>query len=221
MKRWWIFLTLILALGFFFFFQKKPAPANVAEIKPQPLSSQRAPAQVALTDRPSVTKESRRDNFRASTLNIDRQIISPSVNTPGFSQNGRLWRWLDGAVAVDSNDSRVRDIPVISRRAGFVIIASGDLPRGVEGLQLVEREDNKLVGIFTGILKAQGSNQLSQSSQFSSQCPCEIKESYPSIRGYLIKSSEENHEELRTCLQSTGLFKKLEWEILSQARFAQ
>lgn len=85
----------------------------------------------------------------------------------------------------------------------------------MEGLPLVEREDNGLVGIFTGVLKAMGKSGLQNDGQFRSVCPCEINQAYPQLKSYLLETSDgQSHEELKTCLQGTGLFNRLEWEIL-------
>ncbi len=154
-----------------------------------------------------------------SALKIDRQSVFTREDRPLLVQSGRRWRWLDGAVAVPSDDARVAHVPRLSERAGFWVIASGDLPAGMEGLPLVEREDNGLVGIFTGVLKAMGKPGLQNDGQFRSACPCEINQAYPQLKSYLLEvSAGQSHEELKTCLQGTGLFKRLEWEILDHPR---
>jgi hypothetical protein len=150
-----------------------------------------------------------------SALKIDRQAVFARDERPALEQSGRRWRWLDGAVAVPSGDPRVAHVTRLSERAGFWVIASGDLPAGMDGMPLVEREDNGLVGIFTGVLKAMGKSGLQDDGQFRSVCPCEVNQAYPQLKSYLLETSDgQSHEELKTCLQGTGLFKRLEWEIL-------
>jgi hypothetical protein len=215
MRRWSIVLILIVVAVYVFYPKERVsvvAPAVVIKTVVQPVVHKplvlaphiRRPASVLLK---KVAPQ--------SALKIDRQNVFARGDRPALEQSGRRWRWLDGAVAVPSDDPRVAHIPRLSERAGFWVIASGDLPSGMEGLPLVEREDNGLVGIFTGVLKAMGKPGLQDDGQFRSACPCEINQAYPQLKSYLLEvSNGQSHEELKTCLQGTGLFKRLEWEIL-------
>jgi len=220
MWRWILSATLVVCAVYFLTQKSAQNPRAVQTERPLPVlvskaqipfkpevSPQRAPAQVG----------SEKAHLKA-TIKLDRAQVDGNVERPLLEQKSHRWRWLSGAVAVSSSDPRVAGIARLSERAGFWIIAEGDLPGGVEGLPLVEREDNGLVGIFTGVMKAMGKSGLQEASQFQTQCPCEVQESYPQLKSYLLKPHGDNYSEFKDCLQGLGVFKKLEWEILDHPR---
>ncbi len=215
MRRWSVVILLIVVAAYVFYPKER-----VGVVAPALVTKAATPkvVQTPLVLAPHIRRPASvvpKQVASQSALKIDRQAVFPRDDRPMLVQSGRRWRWLDGAVAVPSDDPRVAHVPRLSERAGFWVIASGDLPAGMEGLPLVEREDNGLVGIFTGVLKAMGKAGLKDDGQFRSACPCEVNQAYPQLKSYLIEVSDgQSHEELRTCLQGTGLFKRLEWEIL-------
>lgn len=208
-----MFVILIVAAGYFFYpKEQKTVPAVVARpnIKRTPAHQ---PLMFSMQDRRPIRPAKRAP--AQSVLRVDRGKLTVDSERAPLKQNGRRWRWMSGAVAVSAGDLRVAHLPRLSERPGFWIVAASDLPPTVIGLPLVEREDNGLLGIFTGVLKAIGKSELQNDGQFRSVCACEIEESYPHLKSYLLRPSHgQEHQELSTCLQSTGLFKRLSWEIL-------
>ena len=217
MRRWSVFVILILAAIYFFYPKEQravPAVVSAPNIKRTPAQQ---PLVFSMHNRRPVRPPKRAP--AQSVLRVDRAKLTVNSGRPSLEQNGRRWRWMSGAVAVFAGDLRVAHLPRLSERPGFWIVASSDLPAGVVGLPLVEREDNGLLGIFTGILKAIGKSGLNDPGQFYSVCPCEIEESYPQLKSYLLRPSQgQEYQELSTCLQGTGLFKRLDWEILDHPR---
>ncbi|MFP5490082.1 MAG: hypothetical protein ACLGG0_01175 [Bacteriovoracia bacterium] len=154
-----------------------------------------------------------RKSGREAMIQLPREVAFVNEKTP-IVQNEVEWKWLEGAVAVKKS-ALPPGVPVISQRPGFVIVASSELPANMVSFPLVERTDNGVKGIFTGVIKAMGGASLESAGQFLSQCPVEMVESFPSIKSYLLKvHSQDELEESMSCLKATGLFKHLEWEIL-------
>lgn len=161
-----------------------------------------------------------RKSGRETMIQLPREVAFVNERAP-IVQNEVEWKWLEGAVAVKKS-ALPPGVPVISQRPGFVIVASSDLPANVANFPLVERVDNGVKGIFTGVIKAMGGASLESAGQFLSQCPVEMVESFPSIKSYLLKvHSQDELEESMSCLKATGLFKHLEWEILSSPNVQQ
>lgn len=212
----------LLALGYFLY--GSPAPVASKKVATLERTPPAVSVKVEIPLKPQVVARAPaevKDHGKSSlpaTIKLDRSEVSHHRERPLLEQKSHRWRWLSGAVAVSSGDERVAQIPRLSERAGFWIIAEGDLPAGVVGFPLLEREDNGLLGIFTGTMKAMGKGQLRSPDQFQTQCPCEIQESYAQLKSYLLKPKDDNYSEFKDCLASTGLFKKLEWEILDRPR---
>lgn len=213
--RRWSFALILIAVTVYMLFPREQVSVRPVIVSASP--AKRAPAQQPLVYQPHARRpaaEPKKMVRPQSVIRLQRQALKSEARDP-IEVSGHRWRWLTGAVAVPAGDPRVAHVARLSERPGFWVIASGDLPPGMEGLPLVEREDNGLLGIFTGVLKALGKSSLENSGQFQSVCPCEIQQSLPNIKSYLLEvSSGQSHEELRTCLMGTGLFKRLEWEIL-------
>lgn len=214
--RRWSFALILIAVAVYLLFRREQVSVRPVVATSSPVK--RAPAQQPLVLAPHARRpaaEPKKIVRPQSVIRLDRQVLQVRSDREPLEVSGRRWRWMTGAVAVPAGDQRVAHVARISERPGFWVIASGDLPPGMEGLPLVEREDNGLLGIFTGVLKALGKPSLESSGQFQSVCPCEIQQSMPNIKSYLLEVSQaQSHEELRTCLKGTGLFKRLEWEIL-------
>jgi|GEM_PF-4562056 len=221
MRRWSIALILIAVTAYVLFPREQ---ISVRPIVAKSADTNRAPAQQPLVLAPHARRPAalpKKVVNPQSVIRLDRQSVHVLSGRDPVEVSGRRWRWLAGAVAVPAGDQRVAHLPRLSERPGFWVIASGDLPAGMEGFPLVEREDNGLIGIFTGVLKAVGKAGLQNEGQFQSACPCEIQQSLPHIKSYLLEVSQgQTHEELRTCLKGTGLFKRLEWEILDHPQTA-
>lgn len=138
---------------------------------------------------------------------------SPIDSTrPTIANGKRNWHFISGLSAVAINTPGIpTPLDVMS---GFAVINSGDVPAGVESYSLVKRDDNGLVGIFTGIIKAVGEKGATPGS-FLTECPQgEIKESYPALKSYLLKAHNSDEQEFFECLSLLRRFKLLEWEIL-------
>jgi hypothetical protein len=161
-----------------------------------------------------------RKRAREVMIKLPREVAFVNEKA-AIMQNEVDWKWLEGVVAVKKS-ALPPGVPIIGQRAGFVIVASSEVPQNVESFLLVERADNGVKGIFTGVIKAMGGVNLESAGQFLSQCPVEMVESFPAIKSYLLKvHSQDELEESMTCLKSTGLFKHLEWEILSAPNVQQ
>ncbi len=211
MRRWSIALIFMAVIVYALFPREQDSARPVIVSAPKNL---RAPAQQILVLAPQVRAPATAAKNTARSKSAIRLGRKEVQARSGFEQSGRRWRWLSGAVAIRAQD-HLAHLPRLSERPGFWVIAATDLPAGVAGLPLVEREDNGLVGIFTGVLKAVGKASLQSSGQFQSVCPCEIEQAYPQIKSYLLATGQgQSHVELRTCLEGTGLFKRLDWEIL-------
>lgn len=134
---------------------------------------------------------------------------------PPIEQNGRRWQFLAGlsAVSVEAN------VPGedLGQLSGYKIVPSSEVPEGVESFSLVKREDNGLVGIFTGVIRAVG--ERGTAGSFQSECPVQVKEAYPELKSYLLKaSSEAELQECFQCLSNLQRFRSLDWEILDHPR---
>lgn len=223
MRRWSLALILILiVVAAYVLFPREQV--SVRPVAVTPSTAKRAPAHQPLVLAPHARRPASvplKITKPHAAIKLDRENRQVRRDREPVEVSGRRWRWLSGAVAVAAGDPRVAHVSRLSERPGFWVIATSDLPTGVEGFPLVEREDNGLVGIFTGVLKAVGKAGLQHEGQFQSVCPCEIQQSLPQIRSYLLEVPQgQNHEELRTCLKGTGLFKRLEWEILDHPQTA-
>lgn len=196
--------------------------ANLSESTPSPIlvashsPPTRQPAAQKLLPGIPVEKKSGRE----ALIQLPRDVAFVNERAP-IVQNEVEWKWLEGVVAIKKS-ALPPGVPVISQRPGFVVVASSDLPANVVSFPLVERTDNGVKGIFTGVIKAMGGASLESAGQFLSQCPVEMVESFPSIKSYLLKvHSQDELEESMSCLKGTGLFKHLEWEILSSPNVQQ
>jgi hypothetical protein len=132
------------------------------------------------------------------------------TNAPVLRQSGREWRQLDGVVAVRASAR----LPSVSELHGFSLVRSGDVPAGTETFAVVERSDNGLLGVKTGVLKALGDRG---EGEFLQDCPGIMVETYPALKSYLLRPSGEP-DEFHQCLSALNRFKRLEWEILDRPR---
>jgi hypothetical protein len=137
-----------------------------------------------------------------------------------LQQNNRRYKFLSGVVAISERDLPV-GVEVLSRRQTLVLVNAADVPAGVKTMEIVERQDNRSLGIFTGTLKAIARAPL-ESENVLTECNCQVKERYPAIKSYLLLPSETaNPSELKDCLTQSGLFKRLDWEILEAPRLSR
>jgi len=93
-------------------------------------------------------------------------------------------------------------------------VRAGDVPVGTETFAVVERSDNGVLGVMTGVLKAMGDRG---DGDFLNECPGEMVESYPALKSHLLRPSGEP-DEFHNCLTALNRFKRLEWEILDRPR---
>lgn len=227
MKRWPGPMLLLLAV--IFFWQRPEEGPVVSQAPSSGVSPALVPQAAPVPPVPTlVMRPTRapaaipRPPAQAAAIQLAPHLQSVDTTRAGMEQNGRKWRFVEGVRAVLADDPRLARVERLSQRAGFWIIAEADVPAGMESMGLVEREDNGLMGIFTGTLKAMGNKRLKGSGQFLSECPAQIEESYPQINSYLLRSADaDGAHDLRDCLVSTGLFKRVEWEILDRPHLAR
>lgn len=137
-----------------------------------------------------------------------------------LSQNNRRYKFLSGVVAISERDLPA-GVEILSRRQTLVLINAADAPAGAKTMEIVERQDNRSLGIFTGTLKAIAKATL-ESENVLTDCGCQVKERYPAIKSYLLLPSDaSNTSELKDCLGQSGLFKRLDWEILEAPRLSR
>jgi len=172
----------------------RPSPAVV--IAP---SASRSPAQVAAPLNPPR-------NEVAQLPEHDRDYSTK----PPLKQSGREWRYLDGVVAVRPSGQ----LPSLSELHGFSLVRAADVAVGTETFAVVERSDNGILGVMTGVLKAMGDRGA---GDFLNHCPGEVVESYPALKSHLLRPSGEP-DEFHYCLTALNRFKRLEWEILDRPR---
>lgn len=174
--------------------ERVPAQAKVvvpAKVKPQPLQQKKLQTgPIELSD-----YDSQVDDARAEIVNGNRR-----------------WKFISGLSAVALSTPGIpTPLDVMS---GFAVINSADVPEGVESFSLVKRDDNGLIGIFTGTIKAIG-EKADFPGSFLSECPQGgIKESYPALKSYLLKANSSEEQAYFECLSSLRRFRRLEWEIL-------
>jgi hypothetical protein len=132
------------------------------------------------------------------------------ANLAPIRQSGRQWRQLDGVVAVRTSAR----LPRVSELHGFSLVHSGDVPVGTETFPVVERTDNGMLGVMTGVLKALGDKGA---GEFLGDCPGTVVETYPALKSHLLRPSGEP-DDFMNCLAALNRFKRLEWEILDRPR---
>ena len=206
MKRYALIVVIILVAAVVWWKSSETTHvANLSDITPSPIltASHSPPMRQPAAQRvlPGIPVE--RKSGREAMIQLPREVAFVNERAP-ILQNEVEWKWLEGAVAVKKSALPL-GVLVIAQRPGFVIVASSDLPANVANFPLVERVDNGVKGIFTGVIKAMGGASLESAGQFLSQCPVEMVESFPSIKSYLLKvHSQDELEESMSCLKSTG-----------------
>jgi len=215
MKRGFQVLVVVFALVSFWWVLTPPpitAPAVKAEVIQ--VTSERVPASTVVLRPPLKNKASKKPSPGHDPIQLDEHVAPIDDARAPITQGRHRWRFLAGvsAIAVDAHDP-------LARLSGYAIVNSADVPAGVEALSLVKREDNGLVGIFTGVIRAVGEKGQSQGSFLSECSQGHIQESYPALKSYLLKSNpDQDAQEYFQCLSGLGRFKTLNWEILDHPR---
>lgn len=225
MAHWRIFLsiTLVIILGGLYLTEDRremapmiaeKAPVRLSEIVVQAPVPLRAPSAALALQKPIKSKQ--------ASLNVgDAEAVHDSQRAP-LKVAGHVWNWLSGVVAVVEDVAREQGLIIMSSARGFAVVSASEVPAEVESFSLLERADNGLVGVLTGVIVAQSFEPLENPEGVANTCGVSLGQSYPAIKSYLFKKLDKfETEELITCLRETGLFKRLEWEILSGPRLAQ
>lgn len=189
--------------------QRLPAVTQVTE-SIKSAAPERTQAPMALGPIQHVT--------RVRPKKLQARDITPSSRA-GFEQGGERWRWVDGLVAVAEGTQGIDRALIKETRPGFWLLSGADLPVDTPHLKLVQREDNGLLGIYTGVIRAMGKGEAHAAQPWRSDCPAQVVESYPALDSVLLRApAGVKDDELSGCLRHTNLFKRVEWEILDRPR---
>lgn len=225
MQHWRIFffVALIVALGSWFLSRGvithaptvvAEAPVRLPEIVVEAPLVLRAPS--ATSAPPKLTRAAR----ASFALAAGDAYLDPQ--RPSLKASGHVWNWLSGMVAVPEELARERGLGIQSTARGFALVSASEVPPELESFPLLERADNGLVGVLTGVIVSQSFTPLENVDGLARSCGVVLAQSYPAIKSYLFKVLDKSEtEDSITCLRETGLFKRLEWEILSGPRLAQ
>lgn len=228
MKPQWVLPILLLGLVAFWWILTPPqnmpvvSPRAVQTQAPQAASGERHPAQDAQSAAevvPLVLAPEVKPRPHASrVIQLDEHDREHDVTRPSIQQNGRRWSFVAGVAAVSHGAPGTEHIPVRSGLGGFDVVGESDVPANVESYPIVQREDNGLLGIFTGTIKAVG--ERGPAGGHADDCPGgQVQESYPALKSYLLRSSDAGSAQTYfDCLTNSGRFKRVEWEILDHPR---
>lgn len=225
MAHWRIFLSitlLIILAGVVLTEKKHESPPAIAEETPVRLGEIVVQAPVPLRAPSAALPLQKPGKSKRASFNVDTSQVFPDSHRAPVRVNGHVWKWLSGVVAVKEEIAREREISFQTTARGFALVSASEVPAEVESFSLVERADNGLVGVFTGVIVSQSKAPLENLDGLASSCGLSVVQSYPAINSYLFNNLDKSeNEESITCLRETGLFKRLEWEILSGPRLAQ
>lgn len=225
MQHWRIFffVALFVVLGSWFLSrpERAHAPSMVAEV-PVRLPEIIVQAPLVLRAPSAASSQSKNRSTPRAAFTVDAASVYPEPQRPPLRVSGHAWNWLSGVVAVPEELARARGMSIQSSARGFALVSASEVPAEVESFSLLERADNGLVGVFTGVIVTQSFEPLENAEGLARSCGVQVSQSYPAIKSYLFKNLDKTEtEDSMTCLRETALFKRLEWEILSGPRLAQ